>query len=58
MKIGRRQQNIEHPFLDVLLGPRQNFFKRRLFCHIDADIGEFAHHAFDIATDVANLGKF
>ena len=37
---------------------RGYILKRRLLNHVDCDVGEFAHHTFDVAADVTDLSEF
>ena len=53
----RRQQQIEQPLFGVLLGLAVHFLEPLLAHHVDGQLDEVAHHRFDVAAHVADLGE-
>ena len=53
----RRQQYVEQALLGILLGLVLDLFEPLFADHVDGDLDQVADHGFDIATDVADLGK-
>ena len=53
----RRQQQIEQALFGVQLRLVGDVFQLLFAHHVDGDLDQVAHHGFDIAADVADLGE-
>ena len=53
-----RKEKIEHSFFRVLFGLLGNFGDFFLAYEVDTDLDEVPDHRFNVAADIANLGKF
>src|ERR1700730_10934587 len=54
---GRRwEQQVEQALFSSLFGALGNFVELFLADHVDGGLDQVAHHRFDVAADVANLG--
>ena len=53
----RRQKHVEQALFGVHLGAVFHFFEALFAHHVDGDLDQVADHGFDVAADVADLGK-
>ena len=51
-------QRIQYPFLGMQFGFCRDFLAHLLARHMDGDFHQIAHDLFDVASDIADLGKF